>query len=279
MRWRLLLRPGWVALTVVVLGFATACFVVLAPWQFQRGEDRTARNSAIEDSFTTPAAPLRDVLAAGAEPGTGTEWRQVSLTGRFLPAGETVVRLRSVQGEPAFEVLVPMRLTDGTAVLVDRGYVRPDADVRLPGYPPVPGGEVTVTGRLRVGESDPRAGESVQQDGATQVYSVSTATVSAVTGVALEPGYVQLADGTPGVLGPLPLPQLSSGPHLAYALQWLAFGAMVLVGLGYFGWRELTGGRAPREVEPVGQRADDPHDAPIDRDPPVGRTLAQRPAG
>ena len=47
----------------------------------------------------------------------------------------------------------------------------------------------------------------------------------AATGVQLEPGYVQLVDGAPGVLSALPLPQLYSGPSFAYALQWLAFGA------------------------------------------------------
>ena len=81
----------------------------------------------------------------------------------------------------------------------------------------------------------------VEQDGATQVYAVDPATVAGVTGLDLEPGYVQLNEGQLGVLGALPLPQLSAGPHLAYALQWLAFGAMAPLGLAYFAWREGTG--------------------------------------
>ena len=32
-RWSFLLRPQWLALYVVVLGFAYLCFTVLAPWQ------------------------------------------------------------------------------------------------------------------------------------------------------------------------------------------------------------------------------------------------------
>jgi cytochrome oxidase assembly protein ShyY1 len=258
MRWRFLLRPGWVALTAVVACFAVAAFTLLAPWQFRRAAERAERNAAIESSFATPTQPLRSVLPAHAAPSQSTEWRQVQVTGHYLPSAEMVVRLRTVQGEPAYEVLIPLRAADGSTVLVDRGYLPPAEGVRVPGYPPVPGGEVTVTGRLRADEPDPR-GEVVAQDGHRQVYAVSTRTVGAATGVQLEPGYVQLVDGAPGVLFALPLPQLSSGPFFAYALQWLAFGAMAPLGLVYFAWREATEWRR----EQWSPDADDPHDPPM----------------
>jgi cytochrome oxidase assembly protein ShyY1 len=78
----------------------------------------------------------------------------------------------------------------------------------------------------------------------------------------LEPGYVELVAGTPGVLAPLPLPQLSGGPHFSYALQWLAFGVMAPAGLAYFAWRESRGGSGTRERS---HDLDDPHDAPEPR--------------
>ncbi len=261
MRWRLLLRPGWVALTAVVVCFSVTAFTLLAPWQFRRAEQRAERNAAIESSLRTPPQPLRSVLPVHAAPTEATEWRQVLITGRYLPSAELVVRLRTVQGEPAYEVLVPLRLADGSTMLVDRGYLRPAEGVRVPGYPPVPAGEVTVTGRLRADEPDPRGGEVATQDGHRQVYAVNTRTVGAATGVRLEPGYVQLVDGAPGVLSALPLPQLDSGPSFAYALQWLAFGAMAPLGLAYFAWREGTGWR--REWSGWSSDADDPHDPPM----------------
>lgn len=266
-RWRFLLRPGWVALTVAVVCFAVLAFTLLAPWQFHRGEQRGARNAAIERSFTTAPQPLRDVLAPGEAPAAGTEWRQVQLTGRYLPHAETIARLRTVQGEPAFEVLVPLRLVDGSTVLVDRGYLRPAEGVRVPGYPLVPDSEVTVTGRLRLDEPDHRGGEVVTQDGHRQVYAANSRTVSAATGVQLEPGYVQLIGASPGVLSPLPLPQLDSGPHYAYALQWLAFGAMAPLGMMYFAWQEATGWRR-EDRTPHPDDPDDPHDTDDPHDPP-----------
>jgi cytochrome oxidase assembly protein ShyY1 len=259
MRWRFLLRPGWVALTAAVICFTIAAFTLLAPWQFRRAAERADRNTGIESSFTTPPQPLRSVLAAHTAPTHATEWRQAQVTGHYLPDAEMIVRLRTVQGEPAYEVLVPLRLADGSSILVDRGYLRPAEGVRLPHYPPAPGGEVTVTGRLRADEQDPQDGEVVQQDGHRQVYAVSTRTVSAATGVRLEPGYLQLVDGAPGVLSTLPLPQLDPGPSFAYALQWIAFGVMAPLGLAYFAWREATEWRR----EEWSPDAEDPHDPPM----------------
>jgi len=263
MRWRFLLRPGWLALTAAVICFTIAAFTLLAPWQFRRAAQRADRNAGIESSFTTPPQPLRSVLAAHTAPTHATEWRQAQVTGHYLPEAEMVVRLRTVQGEPAYEVLVPLRLADGSSILVDRGYLRPAEGVRIPAYPPAPGGEVTVTGRLRADEQDPQDGEVVQQDGHRQVYAVSTRTVSAATGVRLEPGYLQLVDGAPGALSALPLPQLDPGPSFAYALQWIAFGVMAPLGLAYFAWREATEWRREANRSPDRDDTEDPHDPPM----------------
>ncbi len=263
MRWRFLLRPGWLALTAAVICFTIAAFTLLAPWQFRRAAERADRNAGIESSFTTPPQPLRSVLAAHTAPTHATEWRQAQVTGHYLPEAEMVVRLRTVQGEPAYEVLVPLRLADGSSILVDRGYLRPAEGVRIPAYPPAPGGEVTVTGRLRADEQDPQDGEVVQQDGHRQVYAVSTRTVSTATGVRLEPGYLQLVDGSPGVLSALPLPQLDPGPSFAYALQWIAFGVMAPLGLAYFAWREATEWRREDNRSPERDDTEDPHDPPM----------------
>lgn len=263
MRWTFLLRPGWLALILVVGCFSALAFTVLSPWQFHRDDAKAARNAAIEESMRTPPQPLRDVLPAGAA-AQGHEWTQVTLTGRYLPEAEMVVRLRTVLGEPAFEVVVPMRLRDGTTVLVDRGYLRPAPGVQVPDYPPVPRGEVTVQGRLRAAETDPADRPVVRGAGTPQIYAIEPRTVTSLTGVELEPLYVQLNAGQPGVLGVLPLPQLSSGPHLAYALQWIAFGVMAPLGLGYFAWRE---GVARRREDPRGRDPDGPRDPDDPRDP------------
>jgi cytochrome oxidase assembly protein ShyY1 len=256
-RLRFLLRPGWLALTVVVFTFAICCFTLLSPWQFGRNTERDQQNSSLEASFTAAPLPLTQLLAPGAVPDQRTEWHLVSITGQYLADKEVVARLRTVQGEGAFEVLTPLRTADGTVVLIDRGYVRLDSKSGVLPYPPPPAGTVQVTARVRSDETDPKnrdAFADASTGGQLQSYVVDSKVVARASGLAIRPGYFQLDVDQPGVLGALPLPQTDSGPFLSYALQWIAFGAMALLGWLYFTVRELKPGGALTTPKPSGER-------------------------
>jgi cytochrome oxidase assembly protein ShyY1 len=244
-RLRFMLRPGWLALTALVLIFAAVCFTLLAPWQFRRHEERSTTNDAITASAGAAPVDIDSVLPGGRQPGAGTEWRTVRVTGQYLVADEVVARLRTVLGQAAFEVLTPFRLADGSIVLVDRGYVRPvqgDQAVAVPGFAAPPEGTVTLTARLRADERDPRDRPPERRDGRLQVYAVGSGVVEHATGLDIRAGYLQLDAGNPGVLAALPLPELDAGPFLSYALQWLAFATMALLAWLYFTWREIKPG-------------------------------------
>lgn len=247
MRLRNLLRPGWLALTLVVFAFAASCFTLLAPWQFDRHAGRSDRNSALQESLAAEPRPLAEVLPGGSAPSQRTEWDQVVTTGTYLPDDEVVARLRTVQGEPAFEVLTPLRATDGTVILVNRGYVRPNERTDVPAYAPPPSGQVQLVSRVRMDETDPKHRDAFADDstgGRLHSYSIDSDVVARATNLDVRPGYFQLVDNQPGVLAPLPLPQLASGPFLSYALQWIAFGVMAILGWLYFTLRELKPGGA-----------------------------------
>ncbi len=257
MRLRLLLRPGWLALTALVLIFAAVCFTLLAPWQFRRHEERSTTNDAIDHAANARPADLETLLPGGVAPGPGTEWRTVRVTGEYLADHEVVARLRTVLGEPAFEVLTPFRTTGGVTVLVDRGFVRPEQGnekVVVPDIAAPPAGTVTVTARLRVDERDPRDRRAGSEGGRPQVYAVGAGVVARATGLDIRPGYLQLADGAPGVLSPLPLPELQAGPFLSYALQWITFGVMAVLAWLYFTWREIRPGGVLSEQKPTRPR-------------------------
>ena len=246
-RLRFLLKPGWLALTVVVFTFAICCFTLLSPWQFSRNTEREQQNAALETSFKADPLPLTQLLPPGSVVGPKTEWHLVSITGRYLPDKEVVARLRTVQGEGAFEVLTPLQTTDGTVVLIDRGYVRLDSKSGVLPFAPPPPGTVTVTARARADETDPKnrdAFADASTGGRLQSYVVDSRVVARAGKLDIRPGYFQLDTGQPGVLGALPLPQTDSGPFLSYALQWIAFGAMALLGWLYFTVRELKPGGA-----------------------------------
>ncbi|GAA4858889.1 SURF1 family cytochrome oxidase biogenesis protein [Saccharopolyspora rosea] len=265
MRLKFLLRPGWIGLIVLVVVFSSLCFTLLAPWQFRRNEENQAQNDAIIQSFHAAPRPLADVLPGDKAPDQRTEWSRVTFRGHYLPQAEVLGWQRTVQGEPAFEVLTPFRLDDGTSLLVDRGYVRPVNGTRAPAYAPPPPGEVTLTARVRADEQDSKHRPLFEHDGHRWAYAVNSQTVGQGSGVALRPGYFALVDGQPGVLEPLPLPQLDSGPYFSYALQWIAFGVMAILAIIYFVVTEVR----PREQE----KAAEP---PVAPDKPA-ETSAERP--
>ncbi|WP_220187855.1 SURF1 family cytochrome oxidase biogenesis protein [Pseudonocardia pini] len=223
---RFLLRPGWIAFMVVVVGFVVACYTLLAPWQFGREEQRQAQEQAISAADTTPPVPFGE-LVSGSSVTAADEWRQVVVAGTYLPEAEALVRLRVVDGKPASEVLTPVRLADGRVVVVDRGSVATDEGQALPSVAPAPAGPVTLVGRLRLDETDGSGRAPLTDGGRLQIYAADSRQVASATGLAdVVEGYVQLAPGQPGVLTPIPVSTPTTAAPFtngSYALQWLTF--------------------------------------------------------
>jgi cytochrome oxidase assembly protein ShyY1 len=250
---RFLLRPGWLALITTVTLFVIACYAVLAPWQFGREADRDAQQQALDTASTIAPAPLAQVLPPDGVTAA-VEWRQVSVTGTYLADAEAVVRLRVYDGKPAFEVLTPLRTTDGRVVAVDRGYAPAASGAAVPAYAAPPTGEVTLTARLRIDETDPEHRPAFTADGHRQLYVTDARTLAAATGLPMTSGYLALGAGQPGVLAPLPVvpdAAQSAAPftNLSYALQWLTFGAIAVFALVYFVRLEMLQ-RKPRDAPP-----------------------------
>src|SRR6185312_339502 len=99
---------------------------------------------------------------------------------------------------------------------------------------PAPTGTVELTARVRDSELLAQNKVPFRADGQLQVYSINTAQISDVTGTPLTGSYLQLVEDQPGGLGVIPLPHLDSGPFLSYGIQWIAFGIVAPVGVGYF---------------------------------------------
>lgn len=269
-----LLRPSWLALAAVVLGFAYLCFTVLAPWQLGKNTTTSRANSQLEHALTAEPVPVTTLLPHQDSTAPEAQWRPVTATGRYRPEAQVLVRLRVVDGVPATEVLAPFAVKGGPTVLVNRGYVRTDdGGTRLPDIPPPPEGEVTVTARLRDSQAAIPGKNPLTENGFRQVYSINTDQVAAVTKTPLAGSYLQLVDDQPGGLGVIALPRRDAGPFLSYGIQWIAFGILAPIGLGYFAFAEL---RARRTQGPP---AEADADTGADEPPPpmtVEQKLADR---
>jgi cytochrome oxidase assembly protein ShyY1 len=245
-----LLRPGWIALALVVIAFTYLCFMVLAPWQLGKNTRTSRENHQIEYSLNTPPVPLKTLLPQQDSSALSAQWRTVTATGHYLPDLQVLARLRVVEGEPAFEVLAPFVVDGGPTVLVDRGYLRPEQGSHVPPIPPPPGETVSITARLRDSEPTSQGKDPFARDGVQQVYSINTAQVAALTKVPLAGSYLQLVDNQPGGLGVIGVPHLDAGPFLSYGIQWISFGILAPIGLGYFAYSEIRVRRHEKQQAP-----------------------------
>ena len=175
-----------------------------------RQEHQTSReNAQIPHSLTADPVPVTSILPQQDSSAPDEQWRRVSATGRYLPDAQVLARLRVVEGEPAFEVLVPFAVDGGPTVLVDRGYVRPEQGSRVP------------RSRRHRGEGDhhraasrfePLArARSRSSVGVQQVYSINTEADRLRHRSAVGVPYLQLVEDQPGGLGVIGLPHLDAG--------------------------------------------------------------------
>lgn len=273
-RWAFLLRPGWIALALVVAAFAYLCFTVLAPWQLAKNASTSRENRQLSSSLTAPPVALTSVLPQQNSSAPDAQWRQVTADGHYLSDAQVLARLRVVEGSPAFEVLVPFSVDSGPTVLVNRGYVRPDSASKVPAIEPPPAGPVRITGRLRDSETAPAGKNPFREQGFQQVYSIDTKQVSALTDVPLAGSYVQLVDDQPGGLDVIPLPHLDAGPFLSYGIQWIAFGILAPIGLGYFVYSELNQRRRERGAQQTS--SPDQQGAPVNREQKMADRYGRR---
>lgn len=235
---RAFLQPGWIATALIIIAFTYVAFTILAPWQLHKNTVLTERNHHIEAAFSTEPRPLFDVFSPDGTLPAGHEYQRVQLHGHYLPESEVVMRVRPVEAGPAYHALTPFQVDQGPVVLVNRGWQRP-ADGKIPeSFTPAPTGEVTIIALARPTEPKP-TNAPIEDAGRRYVHGINTAEISELTHTPLLHDYVQLSADQPGVLTPFPLPKLDTGPHLSYGIQWIAFGILAPIGLGYFVWAEL----------------------------------------
>jgi cytochrome oxidase assembly protein ShyY1 len=244
--YRFLLSARWAVIALVAL-LLVPTMVRLGFWQYHRHEARVARNQLVARNLGSPAVPFESLSSPGWSVPKDLVWRTVTATGRYDTAHEVVVRGRTEPGGSSigYFVLTPLALSDGRgSVLVNRGWVESAADATsYPSVPAPPSGEVTVTGRLRADET--AAGSGIRDRGGLperQVKLINSRQQAQSSGATVLGGYLELASSTPPA-GNVPVllgdPGHSDiGPHLAYAIQWWLFAALVPVGLVVMARRE-----------------------------------------
>ncbi|MEH3033669.1 MAG: SURF1 family protein [Aeromicrobium erythreum] len=229
-----LLSRRWLGFAVFVLVLAAVC-TRLGFWQLHKLYDRFDRNAIIEKHLKADAVPLDEALPRDASVDQRSEWTRVRLTGTFDSARTVTVKFATRDGAPGVDVVTPLRLADGSGMLVDRGWMETDNTNRRPtNLPQLPSGQVTVTGWLR---QDNGAGDDAVKPTDGQVRAIASRGLAGTVDYPLRKGYVDLLKQSPAAAGDLqaePEPELGQGPHFFYALQWWFFALLAVVGYFWF---------------------------------------------
>lgn len=205
-----------------------ALFLSLGRWQWNRGVDRQAE----WDAFARGGGAAVPVSGPGLAPLE--RFTRVALRGAYDGGQQFLLDNRSFEGRPGFEVLTILRLVDGSAIPVDRGWIPFDGyRDRLPAIP-VASDERQVLGRIdRLPSGGLDSGRAPPATAGSWPRLTSfpvTADLQAAYGAPLLNGMVLLDPGEPdGYLRKWRPPGLEPDKHKSYAIQWWGFAVLLLV--------------------------------------------------
>lgn len=212
------------AITLFALALIGLCLWA-SHWQYARGVARHHRNfvitSHVDQSITTLDAIGSDV--------TGAEWCKVSITGKFDSSHQILLRNQYSQGVYGFDLLTIFTDTTSRTFWVDRGWIAPGKNATsTPTLPKTSSAVVAITGRIRLDDSLPQGSFFAISPGSKNLISKWNAQSRST--IRTESFYIDLLSASDPQMSPAvpaELPDLTDGPHMAYALQWLFFAGLI----------------------------------------------------
>lgn len=206
----------------------------LGNWQLGRAAQKretAARISQFSQSQAESMSSARDA----APP----EWSRVRLSGEWLVEAVMYHDNRVHERQPGYHVLMPLRLPDGSAVLINRGWVASGLDRTVLPAVVTPSGNIELTGRVIVPEHEPFSLGSDPRDGARWQF-VDPAAYGEWSGVPVAAWVVQQTSASDdGLVRDWPAPALGEDTHRGYALQWFSLAALALALTGYYIFRSF----------------------------------------
>lgn len=230
-------RRWWFATLLVLIG--TLVLIRLGIWQLDRLDTRRGFNAQVESSRSLTMLDLNQEQSSNL---IDMEWRAVQVSGQYDYENQIALRNKYHGDEYGYHLLTPL-LFNGMAVLVDRGWVPADGNSAPEDWRKYDeGGEVNVTGQIRLGQGKPAFGgveDALPADGSTlKIWNnADVEKIAAQSPYPMLPIYIQMDaienDSTP----PIPFQpelELTEGPHVGYALQWFTFAAILFFGYPFF---------------------------------------------
>jgi surfeit locus 1 family protein len=222
--------------TLAVVFFAI--FVALGTWQLHRRVWKLDLIARVDQRVHAPPVAVPGPAQWPTVTAAADEYRHVTATGTFLDESQTLVQAVTALGA-GYWVITPLRLADGSIVLVNRGFVSSDDRGRVrPGA-----GATRVTGLLRI--TEPRGAFLRHNDpDANRWYSRDVQAIARQRGLTHVAPYFIDAEADPATLinpatratdakpagAGVPVPGLTvitfHNSHLIYAITWYTLALM-----------------------------------------------------
>ena len=217
-----LLRPRWIILTFL-LAILIYLFIELSGWQFDRYHQRIDRNKDFITAVAGVPIPIENV----SQLNNLKQWGKVSLSGQYLDAESKLVRKRYLKNSLGFWLLTPFQLANKEIILVNRGWI-PSANSSTSelAIPNSPTQQVLIEGYLQPME---KFKENPADLPSNQINDIN---IEKFQGNIYPNYYIQLGKSNPAEkdIGIIYLPEVSNGPHLSYAIQWILFALLLPIG-------------------------------------------------
>jgi cytochrome oxidase assembly protein ShyY1 len=215
-----------------------AVTIRLGFWQRDRAHQKEALQAQIDRYEHASPQPVSAAPIALAS----IEYHRVRAVGRFMPEHVVYLDNRPYQDRPGFYVVMPFALSGGGYVLVNRGWIPRNADIRTAIAPyRTPTGELTIEGIARANAS--RAFELGQGGSAAHQairQNLDVAAFASETGLALQPFVIeQTSDDNDGLVRDWPAPTMGVERNYGYMFQWWGMAAAAL-GFGLYAARRAA---------------------------------------
>jgi surfeit locus 1 family protein len=242
------MRPRAAIIAIVALVLASAC-VRLGLWQLGRWQEKRRANGALGAALAAPAAPLRGAADAAA----GSAPRRVRARGAYDESWHLLVSDQWDGDSAGVELLTPLKLEGGGAVLVDRGWLPSSDGIRArPQERAEPGGR-EIEGLLEKPPAvrRPLPWERLSGDDGPALWSARALELDSARARLPYPLADRVLLALPGPSAPAlprrrPPEPADSGMHLGYAVQWALFALAFLAGGTLVLVRERAAARAGR---------------------------------
>jgi surfeit locus 1 family protein len=205
-----------------------AALIGLGIWQVERLSWKLDLIARVDARVHAESAPPPGQSEWAKVNAADDEYRRVKIGGTLQNDKEALVYASTALG-PGYWVMTPLVLADGTAILINRGFVpteKRDPSTRAGGQV---SGPVEITGLMRM--SEPKGSLLQSNDpAANRWYSRDVSAIAASRGIDDIAPYFIDADATPNPDG-LPIGGLTiidfPNNHLVYAITWFVLALMV----------------------------------------------------